>query len=85
MVAVFIPSEKHDCFGGRFLCQFLQSEPKAGRPQGVDLFGKYVPHNGNGDKRERRNGGKRQSVYVLVLLGRRRGEYERGLVFVLAL
>ena len=63
----------------------LQSEPKAGRPQGVDLFGKFVPHNDNGDKRERRNGGKRQSVYVLVLLGRRRGEYERGLIFVFAL
>ena len=84
MVAVFIPSEKHDCFGGRFLIP-KQSEPKAGRPHGVDLFGKDVPHNDNGDKRERRNGGKRQSVYVLVLLGRRRGEYERGLIFVFAL
>ena len=52
--------------------------PKAGRPQSADLFGKDVQHNDNGDKRERRNGGKRQSVYVLVLLGRRRGEYERG-------
>ena len=46
------------------------------------MFGKYVPHNDNGDKRERRNGGKRQSVYVLVLLGRRRGKYERGVTYV---
>ena len=50
--------------------------------KGVDLFGKDVPHNDNEDKRERRNGSKRQSVYVLVLLGRRRGEYERGMTYV---
>lgn len=56
----------------------LQNKIKAGRPQGVDLFGKDVQHNYNGDQRKRRNGGKRQSVYVLVLLGRRRDQHERG-------
>lgn len=64
---------------------FCKASQKRDVRKGADLFGKYVPHNDNGDKRERRNGGKRQSVYVLILLGGRRGEYERGLIFVLAL
>lgn len=46
------------------------------------MFGKDVQHNDNGDKRERHNGGKWQSVYVLILLDRRRGEYERGMTYV---
>ena len=64
---------------------FCKASQKRDVRKGVDLFEIAVPHNGNGDKRERRNCGKRQSVYVLVLLGRRRGKYERGLIFVLAL
>ena len=64
---------------------FFKASQKRDVRKGADLFGKYVPHNDNGDKCERRNSGKRQSVYVLVLLGGRRGKYERGLIFVLAL